>query len=61
MTGNNRITTKEASKILGITEQMLRISMQMGLIDIGFVYGNGRRKTYIIYEEKVRRLRNGIV
>lgn len=57
----DRITTKEASEILGITEQMVRVAMQRGIVDIGFVYGTGRRRTYVIYERKVRDLKGGKV
>lgn len=52
-----RLTVVEAATMLGITEQMLRVSMAQGLIDIGYVYGSGRRKTYVIFSEKVARLK----
>lgn len=54
---NDRISVEKASEMLGITEQMLRVSMAQGLIDIGYVYGSGRRKTYVIFSEKVARLK----
>lgn len=52
----NRLTVTEASERMGITEQMLRIAMQKRMIDIGFVFGKGKRKTYVIYESKVKEI-----
>lgn len=54
---NDRISVEKASEMLGVTEQMLRVSMAQGLIDIGYVYGTGRRKTYVIYGDKVKKLK----
>lgn len=49
-----RITIEEAAKELGISRQLLRILMQKGKLDIGFVI-DGKRKTYVIFEEKLKR------
>lgn len=53
-----RITVEEASKMMGVSPQAIRVQMQMGLIDIGYVFGN-RKRTYVIYKEKVERLIHG--
>lgn len=54
---NDRMTVKEAAEALGISEQLLRISMQRNLIDVGFVTGTKRVRTYVIYRDKVEALR----
>lgn len=53
---NDRMTVKEAAEALGISEQLLRISMQRQLIDVGFVTGTKRVRTYVIYRDKVEAL-----
>lgn len=53
---NDRMTVKEAAQALGISEQLLRISMQRQLIDVGFVTGTKRVRTYVIYRDKVEAL-----
>ena len=54
---NERMTVKEAAETLGITQQLLRVSMQRGTIDVGFVAGSNRNRTYVIYRDKVEALR----
>lgn len=52
-----RITVAKAAEMLGCTEQAVRIMMQRKLIDIGIVAGTKAKRTYIIFEEKVRTLK----
>ena len=51
-----RVSIDEAAKVLGISKQALRIMMNKKAIDIGLVSGEGQRKTYIIFREKLNRL-----
>ena len=57
MISNERMTVKEAAETLGITQQLLRVSMQRGTIDVGFVTGSKTNRTYVIYRDKVEALR----
>lgn len=51
-----RITVTQAAAELGISPQLLRISMINGTLPIGMVLGEGNRKTYVIYAEKVEKV-----
>ena len=53
------MSVREAAEALGISQQLLRVSMQRNLIDIGFVTGTKRVRTYVIYRDKVEALRKG--
>ncbi|MBR2582472.1 MAG: hypothetical protein IKD61_03675 [Oscillospiraceae bacterium] len=56
---DERMSVREAAEALGISQQLLRVSMQRNLIDIGFVTGTKRVRTYVIYRDKVEALRKG--
>lgn len=51
-----RVTIEEASKMLGMSQQAVRILMNKKAVDIGIVVDSGRRKTYIIFREKLNKL-----
>jgi len=53
---NERMTVKEAAETLGISRQLLRVSMQRGMIDIGFIAGAKSKRIYVIYRDKVEAL-----
>lgn len=59
MPNNLRLTVDEAAKMLNITPQMLRIAMQREKLQLGFVFGEGKRKTYVIYRDKVEKILSG--
>lgn len=52
-----RISVAKAAEMLGVSEQAVRVMMTRKIIDIGIVAGTKAKKTYIIYEEKVRALK----
>lgn len=54
---NQRMSVKEAAKILGRTENYIRYAMDKKLIDIGDVIPSrtGKSKKYEIYRAKVMR------
>lgn len=56
-----RISVQEAARQLGIQPVAVRAQMKMGILPIGdIVPGNGKRKTYYIYQELLdRHLRKG--
>lgn len=54
-----RISVEEASEMMGISPQAIRIQMQRKIIDIGYVAGTKQHRTYIIFREKVERLIHG--
>lgn len=55
-----RITVDEASKIIGITPQALRLGIVSGSIPVGNCFKNrGRKKTYLVYEELVNEFMRG--
>lgn len=48
------VTVKEASQVLGMTEQAVRIRIERGLLPIGKCFpplNGGKRNVYYIYEE----------
>ena len=51
-----RITVEEASRALGLTPLSVRLLMQQGQLDIGYVIQTGqKRHTYLIYQELLER------
>lgn len=51
-----RITIEDASRALGITPLTVRILMQQGQLDIGYVIKTGRKRhTYLVYRELLER------
>lgn len=50
-----RVSLKQASKELGMSEQCVRIQMQRKLLDIGEVFPSvkGNRYSYYIYRDKL--------
>lgn len=52
-----RITVEQAAAMLGISPQGVRIQMQRHQIDIGYIAGTKEKRTYIIFEEKVKQLK----
>ena len=64
MNEKERITTKEAADILGITPALLRFWMRRGKLKIGKAIRTGQRGstreyTYLIYRDLVERERTG--
>lgn len=59
-----RISTKEAAAILGISEPLVRKGMRRGLLKIGRAIRSGkkgstREYTYLIYRDLVEKERQG--
>lgn len=55
-----RITVQEAAKLMGATEQFIRVSLQQGRVDWGYaVQTTKRRYTYYIYREKLLKTLRG--
>jgi hypothetical protein len=51
-----RITVEEASRSLGLTPLSVRLLMQQGQLNIGYVIKTGRKRhTYLIYQELLER------
>lgn len=51
-----RITVEDASRALGLTPLSVRLLMQQGQLDIGYVIKTGqKRHTYLIYRELLER------
>ena len=51
-----RITIEDASRALGVTPLTVRILMQQGQLDIGYVIQTGqKRHTYLVYQELLER------
>ena len=51
-----RITVEEASRSLGLTPLSVRLLMQQGQLDIGYVIKTGeKRHTYLVYQELLER------
>ena len=51
-----RITVEDASRALGLTPLSVRLLMQQGQLDIGYVIKTGqKRHTYLIYQELLER------
>ena len=52
---NNRVTTAEAARLLGINVASLRYWMEIGQLDIGRVVKakGSKRKTYLIFKDKL--------
>ena len=52
---NNRVTTAEAVRLLGINVASLRYWMEIGQLDIGRVVKakGSKRKTYLIFKDKL--------
>ena len=51
-----RITVEDASRALGLTPLSVRLLMQQGQLDIGYVIKTGRKRhTYLIYRELLER------
>ena len=51
-----RITVEDASRALGLTPLSVRLLMQQGQLDIGYVIKTGRKRhTYLIYQELLER------
>ena len=51
-----RVSIKEASEMLGVSPQAVRLLMQRKRVDIGLVVDSGSKKTYIIFREKLNKL-----
>jgi hypothetical protein len=56
-----RVTVQEASNALGMTPHAVRLLMQQGQLDIGYVIRQECRCTYLIYKDlldaEVKRIR----
>lgn len=54
-----RVSVAEASKVLGVSPQCLRLQMQKGIINIGYVakdMSRGESYRYYIFRDKLDRL-----
>jgi hypothetical protein len=49
-----KITVKEASQIIGKSEQFIRIGLQRGLLPFGVAFKMSSQWTYLIYPEKLK-------
>ena len=52
------LTVSEAAQMLGMSPHQVRTHMKNGTLPIGIVVGS-KRKTFVIYREKVRELIGG--
>ena len=48
-----RITIKEAAKLMGVSQQFIRIGLQHGIFPFGVAVKMSSRYTYYINEEKL--------
>lgn len=48
-----RVTVKQAAKLLGVSEQFIRIGLQQGVLPIGVAVKMSERWTYHISEKKL--------
>lgn len=48
-----RVTVKQASKMLGVSEQFIRIGLQQGVLPIGVAVKMSERHTYYISLKKL--------
>lgn len=59
---SERVSVKEAARLLGIAPQGVRECMKRGILDIGIVIPsycgseNGKNNTYLIYRDKLNRV-----
>lgn len=51
-----RVTVKEASELLGLSEEAIRQLMLRKKVDIGFVVDNKAHHTYYIFRDKLMKL-----
>ena len=56
----SKITTKQASQMMGISEQAVRIMVQLNRIPGATCYGPKYRRTYYITSEQVENLMKGV-
>lgn len=54
-----RITTKQAAQMLDVSEQAIRMMIQLEKIPGAICYGPKCRRTYIITDEQVKNLMKG--
>ena len=52
----NRVSVSDAASVLGVSRQAVRVMMQRKEIDIGYVVKAGRKKRYLIFSEKLRKV-----
>lgn len=52
------LTVSEAARMLGMSPHQVRTHMKNGTLPIGIVVGS-KRKTFVIYKEKVEELIGG--
>ena len=50
---NKTLTVKETSKILGKTEQFIRIGLQRGILPFGHAVLMDKEWSYVIYKKKL--------
>jgi len=55
---NTRITVKQASEMMKVSQAFIRIALQQGRLDIGTAVKMSSRWCYYITEEKVLRYLN---
>jgi hypothetical protein len=55
-----RITTKEAAQMLGISEQGLRMMVQLEKIPGAVCWGPKHRRTYYITDEQITKFMKGV-
>lgn len=54
-----RITPKEAARMMQCGEQQVRMMVQLGKIPGAFCTGPKYRRTYYIYDEQIKKLKEG--
>lgn len=55
----NKITIKQAAQMMQVSEQQVRIMVQIGKIPGAICYGPKCRRTYFITDEHVKNLMRG--
>lgn len=56
----SKITTKQAAQMMGVSEQAVRIMVQLNRIPGATCYGPKHRRTYFITSEQVTNLMKGV-
>ena len=55
-----RITTKQAAQMMNVSEQQVRIMVQLEKIPGAFCHGPKHRRTYYITDEQITNLMKGV-
>lgn len=52
MKDKNRLSVREAAYLLGVSEQLIRLGLQQGILDFGFAVKMSGQYTYVITKQK---------